>query len=125
MLIPILRQGGITGLRGLIIDITESKRYEESLKRSEEKYRILVENQQDLICRWLPDTTITFVNDAFCLFAGKKGKEIVGKKLLDFIPPELKGELVRYYRDLAVSPGFTPTTTFWLTHMDTSTGFPG
>ena len=37
---------------------------EESLRESEERYRDVVETQTELICRYLKDSTLTFVNDA-------------------------------------------------------------
>ena len=39
-----------------------------SLRRSQEQYRSVVEGQSDLICRFLPDGTYTFVNDAYCRY---------------------------------------------------------
>jgi PAS domain-containing protein len=46
-------------------DITERKRTVEALKESEERYRTVVEEQTELVCRFLPDTTLTFVNEAY------------------------------------------------------------
>jgi PAS domain S-box-containing protein len=37
-----------------------------SLQESEDRYRTVVEDQTELICRFLPDSTITFANMAFC-----------------------------------------------------------
>jgi PAS domain S-box-containing protein len=72
-------------LFSIIHDITERKKVQDALKNSEQKYRILVENQQDLICQWLPDTTLTFVNESYCRFVGKKSEELIGRKWIDFI----------------------------------------
>jgi PAS domain-containing protein len=40
------------------------KRINEALEKSNEKYRAVVESQTEFICRFLPDGTLTFVNDA-------------------------------------------------------------
>jgi len=40
----------------------------EELHKSEERYRAVVENQTELITRWKPDRTRTFVNDAYCRY---------------------------------------------------------
>jgi PAS domain S-box-containing protein len=51
---------------GQIQDITDRKRAEEALRESELRYRAVVEDQTELICRFLPDGTLTFVNEAYC-----------------------------------------------------------
>jgi PAS domain-containing protein len=52
---------GSIGFRRPVIEITERKETEEKLRQSEERYRTVVEEQTELICRFLPDKTITFV----------------------------------------------------------------
>ena len=53
----------------------------EDLGKSEKRYKAVVEEQPDLICRILVDGTITFVNDAFCRFFFKQPDELIGKKI--------------------------------------------
>jgi PAS domain S-box-containing protein len=48
---PIFRNGELAGLRGIAIDITERKRFEEALQKSEKKYRDIIENMQDVVYR--------------------------------------------------------------------------
>ncbi len=50
----------------------------EALRSSEERYRAVVEDQTEVITRFKADGTITFVNDVFCRFFGKKQEELVG-----------------------------------------------
>ncbi len=64
---------------GMARDITERKRAEAALQASERRYRSVVEDQTELICRHLPDGTISFVNEAYCRFLNKKREEIIGK----------------------------------------------
>ena len=49
------------------------------LRESEERYRSLVEAQPDPICRFLPDTTLTFVNRAYAQFYGREPEELIGR----------------------------------------------
>ena len=68
------------------------------LRESEERYRSLVEAQPDPICRFLPDTTVTFVNRAYAEFYGREPDDLVGCRWLDFAP---RGERPRFLDELA------------------------
>ncbi len=46
-------------------DITKQIRFEESLMISEARYRAIVEDQTEFICRFAPGGTLTFFNDAY------------------------------------------------------------
>lgn len=55
------------------------------LEQSESRYRHLIESQMSLICRHLPDTTLTFANEAFCRFFDKPRDELMGTKLIELL----------------------------------------
>ncbi len=57
----------------------------QDVKSSEARYRAVVEDQTDLICRNLPDSTITFVNAAYCRCFGKNLDELVGHKFMPIV----------------------------------------
>ncbi len=63
-------------------DVTAQVEAEEKLRQSEERYRGIVDSQVDLVCRYLPDTTLTFVNDAYCQFFGKTRDDLLGASFL-------------------------------------------
>lgn len=67
-------------------EVAKRKKLEKSLLESEERYRAIVEMQAELICRYLPDCTLTFVNEAYCRYFGKNRQELIGKSLLNLIP---------------------------------------
>lgn len=67
-------------------DITEQKQSEAALQRSEERYRAVVEDQTELICRFLPDCTLTFVNGAYSRYFGSQPEQLIGQNFLDLIP---------------------------------------
>lgn len=88
---PILEASGkLVGFLGTDRDITQRKQTEEALRKSEARYRALIESQMDLISRYLPDTTLTFVNDAYCQFYGKTRQELIGHSYLSMVAPEFR-----------------------------------
>jgi PAS domain-containing protein len=48
--------------------LAQHNQVEEALRQSEARYRAIVEDQTELICRFKPDGTLTFVNDAYCRY---------------------------------------------------------
>ena len=62
------------------------KQVKKAFHQSEERYRAIVEGQTELVCRFLPDTTLTFVNPAYCRYFGVQEQNILGKPFLSLIP---------------------------------------
>lgn len=75
---------------GTTIDITGRKQVEEALRQNEARYRTLVESQLDLFSRYLPDTNLSYVNDAYCKFYGKTRDELIGTSFLLMVAPEFR-----------------------------------
>ena len=77
----------------------ERKQITEKLRQSEARYRAIVEDQTELICRFLPDGTLTFVNQAYCRYWQKKPEELLGQNFSILVPddnfPSLKAYLSR------------------------------
>ena len=71
-------------------------------RKGESRYRAVVEDQAELICRFAPSTTITFVNDAYCRYFGRAREDLLGRSFMELIP-EAEHELVRAHFD-----SFTP-----------------
>src|SRR5688572_15961857 len=67
-----------------------------SLRQSEERYRAIVEDQTEMICRSLPDTTLTFVNDSYARYFGKAPAELLGNKFIEFLPEADAIEMRRF-----------------------------
>jgi PAS domain S-box-containing protein len=72
--------GKITGLVGTSIDITDAKRVEESLRISEENFRVLFdENPFPTVLSEMPSGKIAFVNKKLSELMGRDQKDILGK----------------------------------------------
>jgi len=67
-------------------EVIEHRQTEEVLRQSEARYRAIVEDQTELICRFLEDGTLTFVNDAYCRYFGKSRQELLGQSFLPLMP---------------------------------------
>lgn len=72
----------------LLAEIAAHEHTEAALRASEERYRSVVDTQSELISRWRPDGTITFVNEALCRFFDKPADQLIGHNLRRFLPPE-------------------------------------
>ncbi|MGY5862029.1 MAG: PAS domain S-box protein [Candidatus Thorarchaeota archaeon] len=77
--------GSITGTLSSGEDITESKRAEETLRESEERYRVLVESMNDGMGAVDEDKRFTFVNNYFAKMLGYTPEEMIGQPIADFI----------------------------------------
>jgi PAS domain S-box-containing protein len=78
--IPDIDSGQVRGFYALATDITAIKEAEEALRISETRYRKVVEDQTEVISRFLPDGTFVFVNDIFCRVFGKTTQELIGHR---------------------------------------------
>ncbi len=81
-------------------EITERKQIEEALRQSESRYRAIVEDQTELICRFTPDGTLTFVNDAVCRYAQVQSEILIGRQLMEFVIEEDREILVKHLGSL-------------------------
>jgi hypothetical protein len=54
--------------------------------KSESRYRGVVEDQTDLICRFTPDGTLVFVNQAYCRFHGGRLEKLLGSNFFETLP---------------------------------------
>ena len=84
--------------------MTERQQTARALRESEERYRGVVETQTELICRYRPDTTLTFVNDAYCRYFGRTREELIGAKFIDFVPAVAREAVKRQVASLIENP---------------------
>ena len=76
------------------------------LQESEAHYRGIVQYQTECIDRWLPNGTLTFVNDAYCQYYGKSREELIGCNWIESVTREDRDQMREYVEHLkkAVSP---------------------
>ncbi|HEY5218339.1 MAG TPA: PAS domain S-box protein, partial [Gemmatimonadaceae bacterium] len=92
-------------------DITEPKTIEESLRASEERFRVLIETASDGIYRIDPRGNFTYANPvASRVLLGAGESSIVGRSYLDFVRPDFRMEGVELY---ARQIKYHLPTTYW------------
>ena len=78
----------------LLIQRFRRRLAEEESRKSEERYRSVVDTQSEFIRRFLPDTTLTFVNDAYCRFRNATREELLGTKFIELIPEPAREDML-------------------------------
>jgi len=64
-----------------------------ALQSREAQYRAIVQDQTELICRFLPNGVITFANKAYCRYLQKNEIDLLGKQFLSILQPEDREEV--------------------------------
>jgi len=101
------KKGKIIAAIEMIEDITEQKKAQEALQRSEIKYRELVQNANSIILRMDSQGNVTFFNEFAQQFFGYTEDEILGKKVVGTIVPTTDRagrDLAAMIRDIGLNP---------------------
>ena len=93
-------KGEVTAICGVFQDVTEQNRILAKVQRSQEKYRFLTDNIDDVICRIKLDGSSSYVSPAIEKLLGVKLSEISGLNALDFIYEPDRPQIARLFKDL-------------------------
>jgi len=88
----------------------------QNLQESEARYKSIVESQTEVICRFKPDGTLTFCNDAFRRYFAAFGEITVGQKVLALLPENKRNFIQDHIAKI--------NTTHPVTRMEFSTQMP-
>jgi PAS domain S-box-containing protein len=81
---PVIKDGKLIAVQGVMRDITERKKAEEAMRKSEEKYRTIFESFHDVFYRTDNNGIITVISPSIRYQAGYDPEEVIGKPSTDF-----------------------------------------
>lgn len=87
----------LLGYMDVAHDITSRIQMEQALRESESRYRAIVEDYQtEMICRFKPNGTLTFVNEVYSQYFGLSREKLLGMNILYFVPEAERPRLVQH-----------------------------
>ena len=81
-------------------EMSHSEQAENALRKSEERFRGLVQDMPCLLCRFLPDGTLTFVNDRYCDYFNMTPENLIGQNFFQFILEESRQKVREQFTSL-------------------------
>lgn len=108
-LTPVKKEGKIIAVHGVMRNIAKRKRTEETLQKSEERYRTVFENTGTATIITEEDTTISLANREFERLSGFSKQEIEGKKSwTEFVVKKDLKKMKKYHQKRRVDPEAAP-----------------
>lgn len=93
-------KGKPIGYRGLVRDVTERKEAEERLRKSEERYRTILDNIQDAYFEVDLAGNFTFFNDSLLKVAAMSRDELMGMNNLEYTSPETAKDMYTVFSEI-------------------------
>jgi PAS domain S-box-containing protein len=87
---PVFQDGKAVGLRGVLLDITEYKKTEAELRKSEKLYRDLLETMNEGFRVIDENGFITYANEKLSEMLGYNADEMIGRLATEFLDAESK-----------------------------------
>jgi PAS domain S-box-containing protein len=93
-------KGEIVGIQGISRDISGRRFAEEAARKSEEKFRDLVENTYDWVWEADRNLVLTYSNPRVWDYLGYTPEEVVGRSLYDFMEPAFAKRIAAKLEDM-------------------------
>jgi len=91
----------------LLLNVVRKHEYRREIKRAEKEnmtlapYDAISENLTEMVCRLLPDRTLTYVNDACCRYFSKKREELLGQSYMSFVTEDDQENVENHFDSLS------------------------
>jgi PAS domain S-box-containing protein len=106
-------------LRAGQFELAERQRAEDELRRSEERFRALIERSSDMVTLQERDGTITYVSPSTSRLLGYALTDLVGRSLLEAVHPDDRTWLEPRFASLVEQPGGIMTVRYRIRHKHT------
>jgi len=93
-------RGNPIGFRSLGRNLTERIKAEQALRESEEKYRSILENMEDIYCEMDLRGKCSFVNASACRAAGCTREEMLALNFINITVPHQTDQIQQYYAEI-------------------------
>jgi PAS domain S-box-containing protein len=113
-------EGQPIGIQGIARDISERKRAAEALRRSEEHFRLLIDNALDIIILLNGDGTVRYQSPSAERVLGYKAGEVLGTSGFAFIHPDDLPRVLQTFAAILEQPGILPPVEMRVQHKDGS-----
>jgi PAS domain S-box-containing protein len=101
---PVVRDGQTVAIVGALVNITERKQAEKSLRESEVKYRTLLETTSEGCWMLNHEQKTIEVNESLCKMIGYRQDEMLGKTPFDFLDNENRKIFIEQTSKTSTSP---------------------
>ena len=98
------------------VELAERQRAEEELRRSEERFRALIDHSSDMITLQGRDGVISYVSPSTSRLLGYAPSDLLGRSLLDAVHPDDQTWLQPRFEDLVEQPGAVMTARYRIRH---------
>jgi len=105
-------------VRGIFRDITERDRAQEALRRSEERFRSLIEHSHDAISLFGPDGAILYASPSTTLIMGYLPEDLRDRGALEFVRPDWQDAVRDRLAESLRNPGVGIPTEGYVRHKD-------
>lgn len=92
--------GELIRMLGTTQDFTELRESEEKLRQSENLFRSIVQDQEEMIVRWKPGGIRTFANRAYCEKFSLTEEEVIGSSFFELIDEKDQKEVIHKLESL-------------------------
>ena len=106
--------------QGSFIDITNQKKIEQALIKSEDYFKSIIENSQEVITIFQKDGIVIYDSPSIEQVLGYKQDKIIGKSIFEYIHPEDKGHFSKAFDDIIQNPEIHQNIEFRIRRKDGS-----
>ncbi len=110
--------GEVSGVMGVAFDITESKRAEDELRRSEERFRAMIEHGSDIISLHSAHGIMLYQSPSIKRNLGYEQDELIGQQVFDYIHPEDLHQAKKEFKKVRSSSGIHDAFEIRFRHKD-------